>query len=125
VSTRIEVHRHHRLRKGRLTAEELDQHVNQLLGGTQGALWLTDDLQLLHERGEDARVQILSKMPACNARGPLAASSGQPDPADLEGPRHRRKLMLPSNSEDEAEDRVPLVEKIRQAPIVLHHSPAL
>jgi hypothetical protein len=43
-----------RLQKGRLNVEELDRCVNQLLGGTQGALWLTNDLQLLHERGEDA-----------------------------------------------------------------------
>jgi hypothetical protein len=46
---------------------------------------LTNDLQLLHERGEDAHIQILSKMLVCDARKPMAASSGQPDPADLEG----------------------------------------
>jgi hypothetical protein len=45
-----------RLRNGRLTAEELDRCVNQLLGGTQGALWLMDDLQLLYECDEDARI---------------------------------------------------------------------
>jgi hypothetical protein len=33
--------------------------------------------------------------------------------------------MLPSDSEDEAQDRVPLAERIRQASLVLHHSPAL
>jgi hypothetical protein len=114
-----------RLRNGCLTVEELDRCVNQLLGGTQGALWLMDDLQLLYERDEDARIQILSKMPACDTRGPLAASSGQPDLARSEGPTRHRKLMLPSDSKDEAQDWVPLAERMRQAPLVLHRSSAL
>jgi hypothetical protein len=64
-------------------------------------------------------------MSACDARWPLAASSGQPDLTDLEGLRHRCHLVLSSNSEDKAQDRVPLVERMRQVPQVLHHSLAL
>jgi hypothetical protein len=37
---------------------------------------------------------------------------------DSVGLRHRRKLMLPTNNEDEAQDRVPLAERMRQAPPV-------
>jgi hypothetical protein len=43
------------LRKGHLNESELDRRVNQLLGGTQGALWLTEDLRPLHECSDDVR----------------------------------------------------------------------
>jgi hypothetical protein len=84
-----------------------------------------EDLQLLHKCSDDVRAQIMGEMPACDARGPLADSLGQPDQIDLNGPRRRRQLVLLSNSDDEAQDRVPLAERIRQVPPVLHHSPAL
>jgi hypothetical protein len=105
-----------RLRKGRLSANELDWRVNQLLRGTQGALWLMDGLQFLRERSDDARAQILGEMPVCDAYGHFAASPNQPDPIDSEGPRRRRQLVLPFDIEDEAQDWVFLVERIRQAP---------
>jgi hypothetical protein len=78
------------LRKGRLDEAELDWRVNQLLGGTQGALWLPDGLLHLHKRSDDVRTQILGQMSACDARGPLTTSQGQSDLTDLDGPRHRR-----------------------------------
>jgi hypothetical protein len=93
-----------RLRKGRLSIAELDQRVNQLLRETQGALWLTEDLQLLHEHSDDIRAQILGKMPACDVRRPIAPSLGQPAHADLDGLRRRRQLVLSSDSEDEVQD---------------------
>jgi hypothetical protein len=43
------------LRKGRLDEAELDRRVNQLLDGTQGALWLPDGLLHLHEHSDDIR----------------------------------------------------------------------
>jgi hypothetical protein len=49
---------------------EVDMRVNQLLGGTQGALWLTEDLLLLHKHNNDVDAQILGKMPACMPTGP-------------------------------------------------------
>jgi hypothetical protein len=59
-----------RLWKGRLSMAEVDMRVNQLLGGTQGALWLTEDLLLLHKHNNDVDAQILGKMPACMPTGP-------------------------------------------------------
>jgi hypothetical protein len=64
------------LQKGRLDEAELGWRVNQLLGETQGALWLPEGLLPLHERSDDIRTHILGEMSSCDAHGPLAASLG-------------------------------------------------
>jgi hypothetical protein len=85
--------------KGHLEEAEQDRHVNQILGGTQGAARLSDSLQSLCEHNGVARSQILGKMPACNARGPSVAGQGQPEPTT---PLRRRQLVLQPDSEEEA-----------------------
>jgi hypothetical protein len=102
-----------RLRNGRLDEAELDRRINQLLGRTQGALWLPDGLLPLHERSDHVRAQILGEMPICDARRPSMASPGQSAPIDLDGPRRCRQLVLPSDREDEAQDQVCLAERMR------------
>jgi hypothetical protein len=114
-----------RLQKGCLDKAKLGRRANQLLGGTQGALWLPDGFLPLQEHSDDVRTHILGEMPACDARGPSMASLGQPDLTDLDGPRRRRQLVFPFDSEDETQDQVPVVERMRQAPRALDHSPAL
>jgi hypothetical protein len=45
--------------KGHLNEAELDRRINLLLGGTQWALWLTEDLRPLHERSYGVHAEIL------------------------------------------------------------------
>jgi hypothetical protein len=61
---------------------------------------------------DDLRTQILVEMLTCNALRTFAASLGQSYQTDPDVPRHRRQLMLPSDSKDEAQDQAPLAERM-------------